>query len=94
MYSINQLFKWQQAIDDEDISFIPNNVQSLVGKKFNVVHLIKGSAYQISTIVTLKDSKQNIPENLDFKGTYIFSKGILCEPLWWCEVYPYKEENE
>ena len=94
MHSINQLFKWQQAIDNEDILFVPNNVQSLVGKKFNIVHPIKGSIYPINTIVTLKNSEQNIPENLDFKGTYVFSNGTHHEPLWWCEVCPYKEENE
>ena len=94
MCSINQLFKWRQAIDDEDISFVPDNIKNLINKKFIVVNLVENSIVPINTIVKLKDITEGKTNKTRYQHTYNFICNEEEEIFWWCEVYPYKEENE
>ena len=94
MYSIAQLFKWQQAIDNEDISFVPDNIENLINKKFVVVNLVENSIVPINTIVKLKDITEGKTDRTRYQHTYNFTCNEKEEIFWWCEVYPYKEENE
>jgi len=94
MYSIAQLFKWQQAIDSKDVSFVPDNIETLVGKKFIITNIIENSIFPPGTVIELQDIEEPRTTEQLFQHTYNFICNGEEEIFWWCEVYPYKEEDE
>jgi len=92
MQSIEQLFKWQQAIDNNDTTFVPSNVKDLVGNKFIIVNLINNAIFLVNEIVTLTSGYTAESADEEFTNTYPFKQDNQEEVLWWCEVMPYKEE--
>ena len=87
---MDELFRWQKAIDDRDRDFIPKTKQC-VGSKYIIVGMEDAYDWQEKgMIVTLsKDDKSACPQfgSLDIPE----KEGTDTEHFYWCEVVPYNE---
>lgn len=92
MSNIQELFKWQQAREAQDITFTIPATYLVEGTKFLVTSLVQPSSIPIGSIVRLKAaysySRYSYECQLLEKSTRI---NQIVEILFACELTPYIE---